>query len=56
MKKQNYYTKNLDNQWEQVPEVTANDVIRQYIEKRYTWVIGIGLFIIGFLLGVLASA
>jgi len=56
MKKQKYYTKNIDNKWEQVPEEIANDVIRQYIEKRYTWVIGIGLFIIGMLLGVAVSA
>jgi hypothetical protein len=51
-----YFTRNVDNDWEQIPEEIANDVIRQYIEKRYTWIIGIGLFIIGFLLGVIANA
>lgn len=50
-----YFTKNIDNDWEEIDEEVANDVIRQYIEKRYTWIIGIGLFIIGFLLGVIAN-
>ena len=56
MKKQQYFTKNIDNDWELVPEDVANDVIHQYIEKRYTWVIGIGMFLIGFLCGVIAYA
>ncbi len=55
MKKHKYYTKDIDNGWEEIPEEIANDVIRQYIEKRYTWIIGIGLFIIGFLCGVIAN-
>jgi len=55
MKKQNYYTKNLENKWEEIPQTLAHDVIRQYIEKRYTLVIGMGLFIVGFLLGIAIS-
>ena len=55
MKKHKYFTKNIDNGWEEIPEDIANDVIRQYIERRYTLVISIGLFIIGFLCGVIAN-
>jgi uncharacterized phage-like protein YoqJ len=50
-----YFTKDKNNELKEIPEKIANDVIRQYIEKRYTWVVATGLFIIGFLLGVIAS-
>ena len=53
--KHKYFTKNIDNGWEEIDEDIANDVIRQYFERRYIWVVGIGMFIIGFLLGVVAS-
>ena len=56
MKKHKYFTKNIDNKWEQIPEEIADDVIRQYIERRYTGAIIAAVFIIGFLCGVVASA
>jgi hypothetical protein len=55
MKKHKYFTKNENNKWEEVPLKIANDVIRQYFERRYMWSISLGLFIIGFLLGVVAN-
>ena len=56
MKKHKYFTKNIDNGWEEIPEEVANDVIRQYIERRYIGVIIGASFLIGFLLGVIANA
>lgn len=56
MKKHKYYTKNIDNGWQEIDEDIANDVIRQYIERRYTGAIIAAAFIIGFLCGVIASA
>jgi hypothetical protein len=56
MKKHKYYTKNIDNNWEEIDEDIANDVIRQYIERRYTGGIIAAVFIIGFLCGVIANA
>ena len=56
MKKHKYFTKNTDNGWEEIPEDIADDVIRQYIERRYTGAIIATVFIIGFLCGVIASA
>lgn len=56
MKKHKYFTKNMDNGWEEIPEDIADDVIRQYIERRYTGAIIAAVFIIGFLCGVIASA
>ena len=50
-----YYTKDIDNGWEEVPEEVANDVVRQYIERRYTGAIIAAAFIIGFLLGIIAN-
>jgi hypothetical protein len=55
MKKHKYFTKNIDNEWEVIDEYIANDVIRQYFERRYIWVVGMGMFIIGMLLGVAVS-
>jgi len=55
MKKYKYFTKNIDNQWEEIDEDIANDVIRQYFERRYIWVVGMGMFIIGMLLGIAVS-
>jgi hypothetical protein len=55
MKKQKYFTKNIDNEWEVINEDIANDIIRQYIERKYIGVIVLAPFIIGFLLGVIAS-
>jgi hypothetical protein len=56
MKRYKYFTKNIDNVLEEIPEEVANDVIRQYFERRYIWIVGTGMFIIGFLLGVIANA
>lgn len=55
MKKHKYFTKNENNKWEEIDEDIANDVIRQYIERRYTGAIIAAVFIIGFLCGVIAS-
>lgn len=56
MNKPKYYTKNIDNQWEEIDDNIANDVIKQYIERRYTGAIIAAVFIIGFLCGVIANA
>jgi hypothetical protein len=53
--KQKFYTKDDDNNYVTIPDNIAKEVIRQYIEARYTYVVGIALFIVGFLLGVIAS-
>lgn len=45
-----------DNKMKLVPEYIANGVLQQYLDKRYIGVIGLGSFIIGFLLGILAYA
>lgn len=50
-----YYTKNIDNELEEISEEIVNDVIRQYFERRYIWTVGIGMFIIGLLCGVIAN-
>jgi phosphatidylglycerophosphatase A len=56
VKKYKYFTKDEDNNSVEIDEVIADDVIRQYIERRYTGAIIIAVFIIGFLCGVIASA
>lgn len=56
MKKHKYFTKDIDNNFQEIPGQIADDVIRQYIERRYTGAIIGAVFIIGFLLGVIASA
>lgn len=56
MKKNKYFTKNEDNEWQEVPEDIVNDVIRQYIERKYIGVLVLSTFIIGFLLGVIATS
>jgi len=54
--KHKYYTINEDNDLEQIPGNIADDVIRQYIERRYTGALLISMFVIGFLCGVIAYA
>ena len=54
MKKHKYFYKNIDNQWEEVDPDIVNHVIQQYFERRYIWIVGMGMFIIGFLCGVIA--
>lgn len=56
MKKQKYYTKDIDNQWVEIDSDIADKVIQQYVEQRYIGVLAISSFIIGFLLGILAYA
>lgn len=55
MKEQKYFTKNIDNQWEEIDPDIADDVLKQYFERRYISAIVLGVFIIGFLLGIIAS-
>ena len=40
---------------EQIDPKIADDVIKQYFERRYIWTVGMGMFIIGFLFGIIAS-
>jgi len=54
--KHKYFTRNEDNNLEEIPGNIADDVIRQYVERRYTAAIIMATFIIGFLCGVLANA
>ena len=56
MKRYKYFTKDQDNNMVEVSEDISNDVIRQYIERRYTGAIILAVFVIGFLCGVIASA
>ena len=56
MKKYKYFTKDEDNNSVEIDEVIADDVIRQYIERRYTGAIIAAVFVIGFLCGVIANA
>ena len=54
--KHKYFTRNEDNKLEEIPVNIADDVIRQYIERRYTGALLIASFVIGFLCGVIAYA
>jgi hypothetical protein len=56
MKKHKYFTKDEDNNWQEISENIVNDIIRQYIERKYIGVIVLSTFIIGFLLGVIANS
>jgi hypothetical protein len=56
VKRYKYFTKDEDNNSVEIDQIIANDVIRQYIERRYTGAIIIAVFIIGFLCGVIANA
>lgn len=51
-----YFTKDEDNKLVEIDEEISNDVIRQYIEHRYTGALLFACFIIGFLCGVIANA
>jgi hypothetical protein len=39
----------------EVPEYIQDKIIKDYLESKYHWVIGISMFLIGFLLGVIAK-
>ena len=56
MKQHKYYTQNDDYEWEEIDQNIANEVIRQYVEKRYIGVLVLSSFVVGFLLGVIAYA
>jgi hypothetical protein len=55
MKKDKYFTKDIDNNWVEIEEEIADNVLRQYFERRYVGAIVISAFIVGFLLGIIAS-
>ena len=55
MKSEKYFTKDIDNNWVEVDEEIAKDVLRQHFERRYIGVFVISAFIVGFLLGIIAS-
>lgn len=56
MKKQKYYIKNDDFQWEEIDDEIAQNVLSQYFERRYVGALILASFIIGFLLGIIAYA
>lgn len=56
MKKQVYFTKDEEFNLVEIDSQIAEDVLKQYFERRYIGAIVIGSFIIGFLLGVIAHA
>lgn len=39
----------------EVPEQLQDKIIKDYLMTRYHWVIGISMFMIGFLIGILAN-
>jgi hypothetical protein len=55
MNKQKYYTQNDNYEWIEIDPDIADNVLHQYFERRYIGAIVIGTFIIGFLLGIIAS-
>jgi len=44
-----------DDEFVSVPENIRYKIIQDHLQKSYHWVIGIGLFLIGFLTGVIAG-
>ena len=55
MKKQKYYIQNDDYEWIEIDPDIADNVLHQYFERRYIGALVMGTFIIGFLLGIIAS-
>jgi hypothetical protein len=56
MSKMKYYIIDPDNgDTIKVPDYMVDGVIKQYLDRKYTFSIAIGAFIIGFLCGVVAS-
>lgn len=39
----------------EIPKDITKQIISDYLEKYYLWSLSLGIFIIGFLLGVIAS-
>lgn len=56
MKQQKYFIKNDDFSFTEIDQYLANEVVRQYVEKRYIGAIVLGSFLVGFLSGILAYA
>lgn len=50
------YIIDLDDSYIEVPEDLCKQIVSDHLEKYYIWSLGLGVFIIGFLLGVLAYA
>lgn len=50
------YTIDLDDSYIEIPDELSKQIISDHLEKYYIASMGLGLFIIGFLLGVLAHA
>lgn len=38
-----------------VPDEIKNIIVKEYLIRTYYWAVGFGCFIIGFLLGIIAS-
>jgi len=39
----------------EVPESIQDKIVKDYLMRRYHWVIGTSMFLIGFLIGLLAN-
>jgi hypothetical protein len=39
----------------EVPESIQDKIVRDYLMRRYHWVIGLSMFIVGLLIGLLAN-
>ncbi len=39
----------------EVPESMQDKIVRDYLMRRYHWVIGLSMFIVGLLIGLLAN-
>lgn len=39
----------------EVPDYIQDKIVRDYLTRRYHWVIGIGMFLIGLLVGLLGK-
>jgi hypothetical protein len=55
MKKDKYFTQNEDYEWVEIDPDIADNVLKQYFQRRYIGAIVISAFVIGFLLGIIAS-
>jgi hypothetical protein len=43
------------NKFVEIPDYLRHKIIKDYLIVRYHWTIGLGMFIIGFLIGLLAK-
>jgi hypothetical protein len=50
------YTIDLDDSYIEIPDDLRKQIVSDHLEKYYITALGLGLFIIGFLSGVLAYA